>query len=209
MTNDTMTIEEQSTRRFRPLEGFPGYYASSDGYVWSLRSPGSPWGRDVRERAEPKRLKGTSRANGGYLVVTLRSEDARSHSKIVHVLVKEAFDGPTPEGHVVRHYDGDPTNNDLTNLVFGTHADNEADKKRHDRHMRGERHHKARLTEADVIRIRADPSMDQFLVRETEAERLGVTGAALWDAWSGKSWTYLPNAQKRERVPRSASRNRR
>jgi len=60
----------------------------------------------------------------GYKVVKLRS---RSHR--VHRLVATAFYGPS--NLLVRHLDGDPSNNRLENLRFGTHAENYADALRH------------------------------------------------------------------------------
>lgn len=51
----------------------------------------------------------------------------------VHVLVLEAFDRPRPKGAVCRHLDGNPINNHLSNLAWGTHKENTEDRKRHGR----------------------------------------------------------------------------
>lgn len=48
-----------------------------------------------------------------------------------HVLVMEAFVGPRPDGMQVRHLDGNPANNALSNLAYGTPAENMQDKRRH------------------------------------------------------------------------------
>jgi hypothetical protein len=46
----------------------------------------------------------------------------------VHRLVLEAFVGPAPEGHEARHIDDVKTNCRLTNLAWGTRAENLADR---------------------------------------------------------------------------------
>ena len=51
----------------------------------------------------------------------------------VHRAVASAFIGPVT-GKVVRHLDGDPTNNNLTNLAIGTQRENMLDAVRHGTH---------------------------------------------------------------------------
>jgi hypothetical protein len=50
---------------------------------------------------------------------------------MVQKLVMETFVGPRPEGAVIRHLDGEQTNNALTNLTYGTNAENQADRIKH------------------------------------------------------------------------------
>ena len=57
--------------------------------------------------------------------------DNRYTTRTVHSLVAEAFIGPCPEGMEVRHRNGDQTNSRLSNLTYGTHADNMQDAIRH------------------------------------------------------------------------------
>lgn len=69
---------------------------------------------------------------GGYRVVPLRGLGAKA--QYVHHLVMLTFVGPRPEGmRITRHLDGDSQNNDLSNLIYGTDAENAADKIRHGR----------------------------------------------------------------------------
>lgn len=42
----------------------------------------------------------------------------------VHRLVASAFLGPCPGGQEVRHLDGNPQNNAVTNLAYGTRTEN-------------------------------------------------------------------------------------
>lgn len=43
---------------------------------------------------------------------------------MVHQLVALTFLGPRPKGQEVRHLDGDPLNNAVTNLAYGTRSEN-------------------------------------------------------------------------------------
>lgn len=108
---------------WRPVAGYEGYYeVSSDGQVRSaMRRKGSKGGV----------LKaGTTKA--GYKLVSLW-RDGKGLSCNVHRLVAAAFLGPCPPGMEVRHLDGDPTNNDVANLRYGTGSENCQDITRHGR----------------------------------------------------------------------------
>jgi hypothetical protein len=52
----------------------------------------------------------------------------------VHVLVLEAFSGPRSERMVARHLNGDPADNRLANLAWGTHSENALDQVDHGTH---------------------------------------------------------------------------
>jgi hypothetical protein len=60
--------------------------------------------------------------------------------KRVPHLVLEAFDRPRPPGYVARHWDDNPKNNQLPNLLWGTHKDNHQDRVRN-RKIRSPRTH--------------------------------------------------------------------
>lgn len=102
---------------WRAIPGFPGYQVSSLGSVFSHKA-----GRELS--APPNK--------GGYRLVSLRRDGVR-HPRYVHQLVALVFIGPRPDGAEVRHLDGDPLNNTLTNLVYGTTAENAQDRIRHGR----------------------------------------------------------------------------
>lgn len=84
------------------------------------------------KRSQPQVLQPLVR-QGGYLTLSLCRE-GRRRSVTVHALVALAFIGECPEGQEVRHLDGDPANNRLGNLAYGTHAENMQDRLRHGRH---------------------------------------------------------------------------
>lgn len=67
---------------------------------------------------------------GGYLNACLRRDGNKKTFK-VHRLVLEAFVGPCPEGMECRHLNGNPADNRLANLVWGSKSQNELDKVHH------------------------------------------------------------------------------
>ncbi len=107
-----------------PIPGQEGRYEVSD--LGSVRS--FVWSK-LRGETRPQTLK-TIRLDSGYLVVGLVTS-GRQRLRRVHQLVLEAFVGPRPAGMITRHLNGDQTDNRLSNLAWGTQAENEADKKLH------------------------------------------------------------------------------
>lgn len=89
----------------------------------------------------------------GYLTCVL-SHAGKLNTKMVHHLVMEAFIGPRPQGLEARHIDGKPGNARLDNLAYGTHEENDMDKRLHGTDNRGEQHWRAKLTAEQVLEIR-------------------------------------------------------
>ncbi len=116
---------------WRDVVGYEGLYRVSDlgrvksleRLVFSFSRQGSPYRLRVRSKDIRQRKAGM-----GYLVVDLH-KDGVCTTRYVHRLVLEAFVGPCPDGLECRHFpDGDKCNNDLANLSWGSHAQNESDK---------------------------------------------------------------------------------
>lgn len=77
---------------------------------------------------------------GGYYAVTLR-KNATYKFKTVHRLVAQAF-LPAPIGAVeVLHTDGDARHNNVSNLRWGSHSENELDKVAHGNHNMARKTH--------------------------------------------------------------------
>lgn len=77
--------------------------------------------------------------------------------QFIYRLVPGTFIGLCPEGMECRHLDGDGANNNLSNLQWGTHAENIKDSQRQGRFAginRGIKNGQAKLTEQDVLGIR-------------------------------------------------------
>ncbi len=142
--------DAQSTVEYRDIQDFPGYRIGSDGSVWSRRSLNGLGPLKTTWR----RMKQTPRTKG-HLGVSLCCGGGKRHSVMVHRLVLEAFVGPCPPGMECRHFpDRDPTNNNLTNLAWGTYQQNVLDKRFHGTMRRGEKHPHSKLKNEDVRKIR-------------------------------------------------------
>jgi hypothetical protein len=135
--------------QWRPVVGFDGYEVSDQGNVRSWRSSG----RARARRLQPVTRKPQLNVRTGYLYVML-SISGKVRLRQVHVMVLEAFVGFRPEKHETRHRDGNPTNNCLSNLLWGTRRDQFEDQVRHRTDTRGERNGAAKLTNAQAIEIR-------------------------------------------------------
>ena len=123
-----MTAAEE----WRPVVGYEGAYeVSSYGRVRSLervimRRNG------CQQRVHARILRPTiARHRGNYPTYSLSKGSPR---RTAHALVAGAFIGPVPAGHEVLHRDGNPQNNHVSNLGYGTHGQNMLDIVRHGRH---------------------------------------------------------------------------
>lgn len=105
----------------REIEYAPGYFVSDLGIIYG---PGGMGRRGYHV------MYTYSNDKYGHQVVDLYINGKRKH-KYVAVLVAEAFI-PNPHNYPeVRHMDGNPNNNHVSNLKWGTHADNMHDAQRH------------------------------------------------------------------------------
>lgn len=134
---------------YRIIEGYPAYRVGTDGSVWSR------WSRGGKQAARItnvwRRMKPHPRK--GYPSVELTNLPV-IRKYCVHRLVLEAFVGPCPPGLLACHKDGNPTNNNLSNLRWDTRSANAIDSINHGTFVRGEKNGRAKLTREDVRRIR-------------------------------------------------------
>ena len=121
---------------WKPVTGFEGLYEVSDcGEVRSLsheaqsgRGSYIKVGRVLKQTTRPK----------GYKAVNLW-RDGRTSAHLVHRLVAAAFYGPSPLQ--VRHKNGNPADNVVSNLLYGTNAQNQQDSVRHRTHHMSRKTH--------------------------------------------------------------------
>lgn len=129
----------------KPIPGCPGYLAGADGIIWSAM-PGRAGRYKVLHPIRPYRDR------QGYCHVTLRPAGGKRRYS-VHGLVAAAFFGLRPDGLVVRHRNGNSSDNRAENLVYGTQAENIGDRQAHGTTARGERHYRAKLTDEQATEI--------------------------------------------------------
>lgn len=111
-----------SAERWARIPGFSSYEVSDGGRIRSWKS------------GRPRLLHGwTNRL--GYCYVTLVDDLGVSRLNLLHIYVAQVFIGPRPfPKAMVRHLDGNPSNNALANLAYGTSGQNQDDSVRHGTH---------------------------------------------------------------------------
>ncbi|NRG44220.1 HNH endonuclease [Bacillus sp. CRN 9] len=100
------------------------YQASNLGQIRSLTrqiTQKSRWGSYFTRTVKGRILRPGRYTSSGHVSVVLRKG---SNGSPVHQLVALTFIGACPEGQEVRHLNGDPKDNRLENLVYGSRTDN-------------------------------------------------------------------------------------
>jgi hypothetical protein len=120
---------------FKPIPGYEGIYEVSDsGEIMSLERTCLTKGGKTRS-VSVKILRHVYDGDG-YPMVSLAKEGKQKLHK-VHRLVLLAFVGPKPDGQEGRHLDDVKTNNNLSNLCYGTGVQNWEDRKRNGNGVKG------------------------------------------------------------------------
>lgn len=116
---------------WKDIPGYEGLYqvsdagrvASVDRVIVQVSRHGTPFHRKLAG----KLLRPGRMAQGHVSVVLTRAHG----SATVHSLVMLAFVGPPTPGQEIRHLDGNPGNNRLGNLTYGTRGENLIDRAYH------------------------------------------------------------------------------
>lgn len=182
-----MKLPLPSTEEWMPLPDYPGYEVSSLGRVRSFKSQN---GRGCfKDTARQLKLLPTPTKQ--YLRVGLSLAEGVKHVP-VHTLVLTAFKGPRPgPTYEVCHNDGDPKNNCLSNLRWGTTQDNANDRINHGTQVRGELVSLAVLTENQVKEIKAAIPNWKKGMGKYFAEKFGVGRSAISSIKQGHTWKHL------------------
>jgi protein gp37 len=164
----TGMIEEEE---WLPIEDYPGYMVSNFGRVKGPRAI----------------LKGDA-GEQGHVRVQIGSP---YNKKLVHRLVLEAFVGPPPSPNAQgRHLDGNPGNNRLDNLCWGTQSDNWVDSKRHKTHRRY-----SKLREDDVAAIKRRASSGESFASIASVYDISATQVS--NVVHGRQWKQLPTPYRK------------
>ena len=179
--------------------GFMGYRVGRDGSVWTqIKTKAKSSGRGVEpylsgQWRKLKPIKRNKKRGQDYLVVTLNNRPSKSKSVSVHLLVLEAFVGQKPDGMQCLHKNGKADDNRLSNLRWGTSAENAEDRKIHGRATEGERHGMAKVTIDIVKEIRetCKPRSKQFGPTAL-GRKYGLSRYQVWSIWTRRSWKCVP-----------------
>ena len=128
----------------------------------------------------------------GYKVVYLCA-NGHKKTRSIHQLVLEAFVGPKPSpSHVSRHLNGNPADNTINNLVWGTAKQNVEDAFFHGTRFqpRGSQCGSAKLTENQVLQIK------RLLLHEKYTQRMialifNVCESSISQIKLNKTWRHV------------------
>jgi protein gp37 len=167
-------IEEVfAIERTEPVAEWPGYFVTSKGRVLSDRTNSGQRTADTHE------VKPMAGPNGhARVMLYLGGTHARL---LVHRLVLEAFVRPANGDEQACHINGDPTNNALWNLRWGSQSDNWSDRKRH-----GNRRSYAKITPAQAADIRSRWTGGRSTV--VLAAEFGISDTQVRNIGTGKQW---------------------
>lgn len=161
----------------REIAGYPGYYVYEDGRI--------------QNRKRGTFLKQGKHKNGYRLVSLYHLGTPKGF--IVHRLVAQAFI-PNPDGKPqVNHKDGNKENNHASNLEWMTASENQRHASAMGLMPKGEKHHQAKLTEANVIDIRTRYTKGGTSHRALAAE-FGVSRKTVSNVLKFAVWTHLDAA---------------
>lgn len=174
-----MTVENE---RWVAIPGYEDAYAVSDlGRVKSLARRVRLWTPNAGEltRSVAERILRPGPQKSGHLSVAL----GKGNSKQVHQLVLLAFEGPRPEGLEVLHRDGDPSNNRLSNLRYGTRSEN----------LEDIFYHTGRKLSREQVLYLRKRAEEGFYYGERYRLSLGwgVNPSTVWSAAEGKNYTHV------------------
>lgn len=129
----------------------------------------------------------------GYPQVNLYVDGKITHTT-VHVIELTAFAGECPPGQEARHLNDVKTDNRWPeNLCWGTPVENQADRIPNGTSNRGERHGLSKLTEPEVLDIRARWAKGESL--DALAARFGRSRYCIRHIVRRTRWAWLPDPE--------------
>ncbi len=170
---------------WRPVVGYERFYEISN--LGNLVRVATLGGKPCR-KPRAKAIK------NGYRSFHMCANGVRKY-RLAHIMVWEAFKGPIPDGLEVNHDNGDRDDPVITNLELLTKSENQKHayrvlrRKINVRHQHGEKNGCSKLTESDVIRIRALHAEGRR--RIDLARDFGVSDTTIGKITSRKKWRHI------------------
>lgn len=157
----------------KQIPNFPEYFITMDGEIFSCIT--NRWLKPLD--------------NGrGYKQVSLRKNN-KSFKTYIHRLVLKTYKGISDLD--CNHINGDKANNSIENLEYCTRKRNIQHAIKHGLRYQpdnsGEKHHKSKLTEKDVVKIREEQKIDT----KTLAQKYNVNVSTINRARRGETWKKL------------------
>jgi hypothetical protein len=160
------------------IPGFPGYYATPTGDIWSTNK------NKAGKLMKPYKVK------SGHLRVTLTKVGIPFY-RFIHRLVLETYVSICPQGKECCHVDDCPNNNTLSNLYWGSRAQNLIDAYRNGKQCnKGEQHAQAKLKNLHVKAIRVLQNSKEFTAKEI-SYLFNVSHHHIRAIQYKRTWTHL------------------
>jgi hypothetical protein len=168
--------------RIASIPEFPQHVISDCGRVFTWTATQRNSSGQMRELAQSKHAK-------GYRYVRLIYAGRQTTAMIHRLLATLFLPAPSKGQTVVRHLNGNPADNRIENIAWGTQKENMADCIEHGRTLKGGKNPNAKLTEGIInaahLLVEAGYRVDAL------ATFLGVNPHTLFAALSGRSWEHV------------------
>lgn len=215
---DRILVAQEMARtptEIRPLARYPGYTISNEGVVFSNQGTGACvfcgklrvgiasgryCSRKCKQNANYYRRTGREKVldsppsplapdsgEQGHQRVTLYRDGARVRV-LLHHIVLETFDRPRAPGEQGCHRDGDPSNNHIANLRWGTQAANWEDRLR-----QGQFRSHAKLDDDQVAEIRRQ--LQAGKTAHALAKEYPVSAGCIRSIGLGETWAVTPSIE--------------
>lgn len=170
------------TEAFALIPGLPYYRAGDRGTIQSCAPIGGGAISDSWRNRKPFLRP------DGYLYVGVRCGKKRCN-RSVHSLVLEAHVGRRPHGFHGCHNNGNRQDNRLVNLRWDTPTANSRERHDHGTMPIGSTHGLAKLTESDVLEMRA--MMASGVSTPAAGRRFGISTTTAGDIKRRRTWRHI------------------
>lgn len=168
-----------------PIPGYNGYFAASNGDIFSAWVTGSnPYIKEGKLR----KLSPAKWPNG-YLHVNIRVKKNTYYSGGVHRLVCLAFHGDPPAGYTTSHLNGNRQDNRSENLVWESLKDNHQRKIMHGTTDRGSKNSRALLDKQQIVAMKKELSGGKKTHQQI-ADQFGVNRVFVTKVNGGYRYKY-------------------
>jgi len=169
---------------WKDIPGFEGrYQASTLGRIRTIKhkvTGRNPYTKKAFQRTVPERILKPGRfCKSGHISVVL---GRGSNSSPVHQLVMRTFVGEPPEKMEVLHINGNPIDNRLENLKYGTRTENILDTYKYGGRWK-------KLSTEDVLAIRK--ALKEGDTGKELADKYGVCETSISNIRNGRTFSWL------------------
>jgi hypothetical protein len=177
---------DQQLVQWQAIPGWEGFYEVSDhGEVRSLKRLSRCNSVHTGMRVMGGKILVAAKDGHGYDHVHLSALGVIKSYKVAS-LVLLAFSGPPAGGELGRHLNGNRSDNRLVNLIWGSHAENMADRDRHGTTAKGESRGMSKISAEEALYIYNSDENGTVL-----AERFGIAKSKISDIRRGRTWKHV------------------